>query len=211
MLEPATLFAFCLTALLFAASPGPNFVFVLTRSVGYGRGEGFASVLGICTGALVHTLAAVFGLSALLASSALAFSVVKYAGAAYLIFLGVKTLIQRDAVGTGEVRLDRAGNKRAYRQGVVTMLLNPKAALYYFAFLPQFVDPSLGAASGQLLVLGLIQAAAALTVYTGVALSAGTIGSLLKRNLTARKVQKCVTGCTYLVLGATVAVNGRKG
>lgn len=211
MLEPATLFAFCLTALLFAASPGPNFVFVLTRSVGYGRGEGIASVLGICTGALVHTLAAVFGLSALLASSVLAFSIVKYAGAAYLIFLGIRTLLQREVVGTGGVRLDRAGSGRAYRQGVVTMLLNPKAALYYFAFLPQFVDPSLGAASGQLLVLGLIQAAAALTVYTGVALSAGTIGSLLKRNLTARKVQKWVTGCAYLVLGATVAVSGKRG
>ncbi len=211
MPDPAALLAFFLTALLFDASPGPNFVYVLTRSVGYGRGEGFASVLGICTGSVVHTLAAVFGLSALLASSALAFSVVKYAGATYLIFLGLKMLLTPDAASPGEVQLERAGNGRAYRQGVVTMLLNPKAALYYFAFLPQFVDPSLGAASGQLLVLGLIQAAAALTVFTGVALSAGTVGSLLRRNLMARKVQKWVTGCTYLVLGATVAVSGRKG
>lgn len=210
MLEPAALLAFCLTAFLFAASPGPNFVFVLTRSVGYGRGEGLSSVLGIGTGALIHTLAAVFGLSALLASSALAFSVIKYAGAAYLIYLGVKTLLQRDEAATSDVHLDRAGNGRAYRQGIVTMILNPKAALYYFAFLPQFVDPSLGSASQQLLVLGLIQAAAAIAVYTGVALSAGTVGSLLKRHRTARRVQKWVTGCIYLMLGATTAVSGSK-
>lgn len=210
MLEPTALLAFCLTALLFAASPGPNFFFVLTRSFGYGRGEGLASVLGIGTGSLVHTLAAVFGLSALLASSALAFSVVKYAGAAYLIYLGVKTLMQREKDVTSDARPYQAGNGRAYRQGIVTMVLNPKAALYYFAFLPQFVDPSLGSASWQLLVLGLIQAGAALTVYTGVALSAGTVGGLLKRHSAARKVQKWVTGCIYLLLGATTAVSGSK-
>lgn len=210
MLEPTALLAFSLTALLFAASPGPNFVFVLTRAVGFGRGEGFASVLGICTGSLVHTLAAVLGLSALLASSALAFSTVKYAGAAYLIFLGVKTLLQREQVSVVVASLGRAGGARAFRQGLVTMLLNPKAALYYFAFLPQFVDPSLGTAQSQLLVLGLIQAAAAFTIYTGVSLSAGMVGGLLRRNLAARRVQKWVTGCTYLVLGASVAVSGRK-
>lgn len=212
MLEPAALLAFFLTALLFAASPGPNFVFVLTRAVGYGRAEGFASVLGIgiCAGALVHTLAVVLGLSALLASSALAFSAVKYAGAAYLIFLGVKTLLQQERADSGVTPLGRAGGARAFRQGLVTMLLNPKAALYYFAFLPQFVDPSLGAAQSQLLMLGLIQAAAAFTIYTGVSLSAGMVGSLLRRNLAARKVQKWVTGCTYLVLGASMAVSGRK-
>ncbi len=210
MPEPATLLAFSLTALLFAASPGPNFFFVLTRAVSHGRAEGFASVLGICTGALVHTLAAVLGLSALLASSALAFSAVKYVGAAYLIFLGVKTLLQRERTDVEVTSLGRTGGARAYRQGVVTMLLNPKAALYYFAFLPQFVDPSRGAPSEQLLVLGLIQAAAALTVYTGVTLAAGTVGSLLRRNLAARKVQKWVTGCAYLLLGTSVAVSGRK-
>jgi len=209
MLEPAALLAFSLTALLFAASPGPNFIFVLTRSVGYGRTEGLASTLGICTGALVHTLAAAFGLSALLASSAVAFSFVRYAGAAYLIYLGVRTLLQRGhEVDAG--RPGHAGNGRAYRQGVVTMVLNPKAALYYFAFLPQFVDPTLGAVPTQLLALGLIQAAAALTVYTGVAFSAGTVGSLLRRNHAARRVQRWLTGTTYLVLGASVAVGGRR-
>ncbi len=208
MPEPHTLLLFALTALLFAASPGPNFVFVLTRSISHGRAEGLMSALGIGTGALFHTLAAVLGLSALLATSALAFSTLKLVGAVYLIYLGVRVLLSDSAqlpfAVTGAV--DRAA---AYRQGFVTMLLNPKAAVYFLAVLPQLVDPSIGSASGQLLVFGTVQALAAVSVYTAVALLAASLGRWLGRSAAARRTQKWVTGGTYIVLGAGLALSGR--
>ena len=209
MPTPHTLMLFSGIALLFAASPGPNFVYVLSRSVGYGRHEGLMSVLGIGTGALVHTTAAVLGISALLSASAVAFDVVKYAGVAYLIFLGVKTLLKRDTATELETRAT-SGNSKAYRQGLVTMLLNPKAALYYFSFLPQFVDPNLGNVSIQLTVFGVMQALAAVTVYTLVAFSAGFVGELIRRRKRFRQAQQWVTGCTYVALGAGIALTGRK-
>ena len=206
MPDPATLLLFAATALLFAASPGPNFVFVLTRSVSHGRTEGLMSVLGIGTGALVHTLAAVLGLSALLATSALAFGAVKLLGAAYLIYLGVKVLLaDAAALPTAAGATDRGA---AYRQGLATMVLNPKAAVYFLAVLPQFVDAS-SPAAGQLLVLGTVQALAAVAVYTVVAFAAGSVGRFLERSLKARRAQKWATGCTYIALGAGLALGGR--
>ncbi len=207
MPDSATLLLFTATALLFAASPGPNFVFVMTRSVSHGRTEGLMSVLGIGTGALVHTLAAVLGLSALLATSALAFGAVKLLGAAYLVYLGVRVLLA-DAAEL-PVAAAGAGDKvAAYRQGLLTMLLNPKAAVYFLAVLPQFVDAS-SPAAGQLLVFGVVQALAAVTVYTVVAFGAGAVGRLLARNRRARRVQKWFTGLTYIALGAGLAFGGR--
>lgn len=207
MPEPATLLLFTATALLFAASPGPNFVFVLTRSVSHGRAEGLMSVLGIGTGALVHTLAAVLGLSALLATSALAFAAVKLLGAVYLVYLGVRVLLG-DAAELPVARAGASNKAAAYRQGLVTMLLNPKAAVYFLAVLPQFVDAS-SPAPGQLLVFGTVQALAAMMVYTAVAFGAAAVGRLLARNLRARRVQKWATGLTYIALGAGLAFGGR--
>lgn len=207
MPDPATLLLFAATALLFAASPGPNFVFVLTRSVSHGRTEGLMSVLGIGTGALVHTLAAVLGLSALLATSALAFGVVKLLGAAYLIYLGVRVLLT-DAAALPTAAAGATDRGAAYRQGLATMVLNPKAAVYFLAVLPQFVDAS-SPAAGQLLVLGTVQALAAVTVYTVVAFAAGSVGRFLGRSLKARQAQKWATGCTYIALGAGLALGGR--
>ncbi len=208
MPEPATLLLFAATALLFAASPGPNFVYVLTRSISHGRVEGVMSVFGIGTGALFHTLAAVLGLSALLATSALAFGAVKLLGALYLVYLGVRVLLgdssQLPVTSAGQVH-----RRAAYRQGLVTMLLNPKAAVYYLAVLPQFVDLSRGAASSQLFIFGVIQALAAVVVYTVVAFGAAAVGRRLARSVTARRVQKWFTGCTYIVLGASLALSGR--
>lgn len=166
------------------------------------------SVLGIGTGALVHTLAAVLGLSAILATSALAFGAVKLLGAVYLVYLGVRVLLENAAeLPVAQVG---AGNRvAAYRHGLTTMLLNPKAAVYYLAVLPQFVDPLRGAPGGQLLVFGTIQALAAVAIYTVVAFGAAAVGRLLARNLRARRVQKWLTGLTYLALGASLAFGGR--
>ena len=207
MPESHTLLLFALTALLFAASPGPNFIFVLSRSVSYGRAEGLMSVLGIGTGALLHTLAAVLGLSALLATSALAFGTVKVLGAVYLVYLGVRVLLGDSAqLPVSSANADKGA---AYRQGLLTMMLNPKAAVYFLAVLPQFVDPSRGAASGQLLVFGSVQTLAAVSVYTFVAFAAAFTGRRLARSVAARRVQKWFTGCTYIALGAGLALGGR--
>ena len=210
MPTPSTLTLFAGIALLFAASPGPNFIFVLSRSLSYGRKEGFFSVLGIGLGALVHTAAAVLGISALLETSALAFSVVKYAGAAYLIYLGLKTLLQKSVEAEPETARAPSSPWQAVRQGFVTMILNPKAALYYFSFLPQFVDSSLGTATLQLAVFGLMQGMAAVSVYALVALFAGSVGKLFKRHSGFRAAQRTLTGIIYLLLGASIAVSGRK-
>lgn len=207
MPELHTLSLFALTALLFAASPGPNFVYVLTRSVSYGRLEGVMSTLGIGTGALLHTCAAVLGLSALLATSALAFNAVKVLGAAYLIYLGIRVLLSDDT--HAYTSLGKAQGGGAYRQGLTTMMLNPKAAVYFLAFLPQFVDPSRGAAASQLFIFGCIQALAAVSVYTCVSLVAGSMSSWLRRSLTFRRAQKWLTGCTYIALGTGLALGGR--
>jgi len=207
MPEPHTLLLFAATALLFAASPGPNFIYVLTRSLSYGRAEGLMSVLGIGTGALFHTLAAVLGLSALLATSALAFSVVKYAGAAYLVYLGVRTLLSRSAQ-TWDVVEGTRNHAAAYRQGLVTMILNPKAALYFLAFLPQFVDPSRGTAAGQLLLFGVIQTFTEVSVFVCLVLIAGLVSSWLRRSATFVRAQKWLAGCTYIALGTGLALTG---
>ncbi len=208
MPEPHTLLLFAVTALLFAASPGPNFIFVLSRSVSHGRTDGLMSVLGIGTGALFHTLAAVLGLSALLATSALAFSTVKLLGAVYLIYLGIRVLLGTHAPPTASV--GETNRSAAYRQGLLTMMLNPKAAVYYLAVLPQFVDASRGTAPLQLLVFGTVQAFAAVLVYTVVAFLAASVGLWLGQSVRARRIQKWFTGGTYIVLGAGLALGGRK-
>lgn len=209
MPTPQTLIAFAGVALLFAASPGPNFIYVLSRSVGQGRRDGLASVAGIVSGAAVHTGAAVLGISALLMASEVAFDVVRVAGAVYLVVLGVRTLRQPDSAGNDPAMRDLS-RSRSYRDGLVTMVLNPKAALYYVAVLPQFVDAAAGSPAVQLAVFGAMQALAALVVYTGVAVAAGPVGDRVRHSLRWRRGQRWATGITYLGLGAALALSGRR-
>lgn len=207
MPEPHSLLLFTLAALLFSASPGPNFIFVLTRSLSRGRGDGVMSVLGIGVGALLHTLAAVLGVSALVSTSALAFTAMKTLGALYLIYLGVKTLLSRaEAVSTVPLLTD---GRAAFREGFVTMMLNPKVALYFLAFLPQFVDPSRQAA-GQLLVLGSAQVVAEVSVLLLLACGAGMLSGSLRAHPVFLKSQKYFTGSVYLLLGSFLMLSGRK-
>ena len=208
MPEAHTLLLFVLTAFLFAASPGPNFVFVLTRSVSRGRADGLMAVLGIGVGALLHTLAAVLGVSALLQSSALAFTVLKTLGALYLIYLGliylgIKTLLTYE---TNEPAPRAVPARRAaFREGFVTMVLNPKVALYFLAFLPQFVDPT-KSTTGQLLVLGSAQVVAEVSVLMALAAIAGTLSGYLKQRPGLLRSQKYVMGGVYLLLGSVLAL-----
>src|SRR5438045_1870273 len=132
-------------ALVLLLIPGPAVLYIVARSAEQGRMAGFISDLGIHSATMVHVLAAALGLSALLASSALAFSIVKYAGAGYLIYIGVRRILSRTDTPAAQLELPRRSLGRLYRDGFVVNLLNPKTALFFLAFLPQFVDPSRGA------------------------------------------------------------------
>ncbi len=208
----ASLGVFAVAALALLLTPGPAVLYIVARSVEQGRIAGLASVCGITTGTLVHVLAAALGLSALLASSALAFAVVKYAGAAYLIYVGVRRILDRSGAPTAAQDLPRRTLRRLYRDGFVVNLLNPKTALFFLAFLPQFVDPSRGGVAFQVVFLGLTFALMGLMSDGLYALAAGSAGRWVRRNSRALRWQRCVTGGVFIGLGLTAALagNGRK-
>jgi threonine/homoserine/homoserine lactone efflux protein len=202
VIDPNTLPVFAAAALALAVVPGPAVLYIVARSVDQGRFAGLVSALGICVGSLVHVTAATIGLSSLLASSATAFTVVKYAGAAYLILLGIHRLLTREEVAEVAARPPRALRK-IFRDGVVVNVLNPKTALFFLAFLPQFVDPAQGAATLQILVLGLVFTVIALSSDSLWALAAGTAGGLLRRSRWYLGVKRWVTWTVLVALGAS--------
>jgi len=205
MPDPSRLALFVGAALLLLVVPGPSVLYIVTQSVSHGRRAGIASVAGITTGTLVHIAAATVGLSALLASSALAFDVVKYLGAAYLIVVGLRRLTGLEA--NERPHLDRARNLgRLYRQGIVVNVLNPKTALFFLAFLPQFVEPARGAAWLQILALGLLFAALGFCSDGVWALIAGTLGERLRRSTRFPAIQRYVSGSVCVGLGAVAAL-----
>ena len=154
MPELHTFVIFAAASAAFLAVPGPSVIYIVSRSLAEGRTAGIVSALGIQAGGLVHVTAATIGVSALLASSATAFSVVKYAGAAYLILIGIRRLLDGEEPEPGDG--GPADRKRLFWQGVVVNSLNPKTALFFLAFLPQFVDPERGAVAPQVLALGVL-------------------------------------------------------
>jgi threonine/homoserine/homoserine lactone efflux protein len=208
----ASIGVFCVAAVLLLLTPGPAVLYIVARSVEQGRIAGLASVCGITTGTLVHVLAAALGLSALLTSSALAFSVVKYAGAAYLIYIGARRILGRPDTQAAQVALPRRSLGRLYRDGFVVNLLNPKTALFFLAFLPQFVEPARGAVAFQFAFLGLLFALMGLTSDGVYALVAGTAGQWVKRNGQYLRWERFLTGGMFIGLGVTAAFagNGRK-
>jgi threonine/homoserine/homoserine lactone efflux protein len=191
---------FAVAALALAVVPGPAVLYIVAQSVDQGRIAGLVSALGISVGSLVHVVAATIGLSSLLASSATAFTVVKYAGAAYLIFLGARRLLRRERFEEERARAPRS-RRRLFVDGVVVNVLNPKTALFFLAFLPQFVDPEQGLATLQILVLGLAFTVIALCSDSVWALAAGTLGSWLRRSRWYLGVKRWVTGTVFVGLG----------
>jgi threonine/homoserine/homoserine lactone efflux protein len=192
-------------ALLLLVVPGPSVLYIVTQSVSHGRRAGIVSVAGITTGTLVHIAAATVGLSALLASSALAFDVVKYLGAAYLIAVGIRRLAGWER-GAGPQARDTRDFRRLYRQGIVVNTFNPKTALFFLAFLPQFVDPGRGTPWLQILALGLLFAALGFFSDGAWALVAGTLGERLRRSRRFPAVQRYVSGSVFVGLGAIAAL-----
>jgi threonine/homoserine/homoserine lactone efflux protein len=203
----STLALFCSAALVLLIIPGPSVLFIVTRSVEHGRRAGLVSVLGTHAGSLVHVAAAAFGLSTLIVSSALAFSAVKYLGAAYLIWLGIR----RWRAGDRRL-LDGVGSSAAsghvFRQALLVSALNPKTAIFFLAFLPQFVAIERGAVTVQVLVLGLVFIALGLVSDGTYALAASALGRVLRRSRRARRVERYVSTSVYLGLGATAAATG---
>ncbi len=202
MIDPATFAVFLAAALLLAAVPGPGMLYVLARTVRGGRREGLLSTAGTAMAGVVHTLAAALGLSAVLATSAAAFTAVKWAGAAYLLYLGLSTLLGR---GEGEGPSPRPAARGALRQGLVTEVLNPKTALFFLAFVPQFIDLS-GNAFAQFVLLGLVTTLLTSGADLVVALAADPLSRALRRNPRLRTLQRTASGGTLLALGVYVAV-----
>jgi threonine/homoserine/homoserine lactone efflux protein len=199
--DATAVWLFCGAALALLAIPGPAVLYIVVQSAEQGRRVGLASVAGIHLGTLVHVAAATAGLSALIVASALAFSVVKYAGAAYLVYLGVRKLLERSS---GEqVERPREPLSRAFRRGIVVNVLNPKTALFFLAFLPQFVDPDRGTVWSQVLILGLLFVALGVVSDSLYALAAGTVGALLRRR---REALRYGSGVVYIGLGAAAAL-----
>jgi len=197
-------------AIVLLVIPGPAVLYIVARSIDQGRKAGLASCSGIATGGLVHIMAAALGLSALLVSSAIAYSVVKYAGAAYLIYLGIKKLRERPVSVDGMKPVQPASLRSIYGQGVLVQVLNPKAAIFFFAFLPQFVDPRRGPVTLQLLALGMLFTTMGLTSDSLWALTAGSAAGWLQRNRTFLRYQPYVSGSVYIGLGLATAASGSR-
>jgi threonine/homoserine/homoserine lactone efflux protein len=196
---------FLLAALILLLTPGPAVLYIIARSMDQGRLAGFVSVLSIEVGNSFHVLAATLGLSAILLSSALAFTIVKYLGAAYLIYLGIRRLLTRS--DDHEIaRFQPQSLRRIFSQGVVVAILNPKTALFFLAFLPQFVDPSAGSVTLQLLTLGGLFVSMAIVTDGLYALLASTAGGWLKRNRSFLLAERYVVGSVYISLGVTAAL-----
>jgi threonine/homoserine/homoserine lactone efflux protein len=210
MPEPSTLGIFAIATIGLLVIPGPAVTYIVTRSIDQGRAAGLVSVLGIHVGTLVHIVAATVGLSAILASSAAAYATVKYLGAAYLVFLGVRTVLRtrEDEDGQGSIR--PASLSRIFRQGVVVNVLNPKTALFFLAFLPQFVEPSRGPAALQTLVLGLTFIVLGLISDGTYAMLSARLGSWLKSRPRFARNRRLFTGGVLVTLGVAAAVSGRR-
>ena len=189
--------------------PGPAVFYIVTRAMDHGRRGGLASALGVNLGIMVHVAFAVLGLSVLLASSAAAFNVVKYVGAAYLIYVGIRRLLDREEVPTADTAPVRS-QRRLFSQGVIVSVLNPKLALFFVAFLPQFVDRARGNVRVQLLIFGLLFEAIALCTDGSYALLAGTMGRALRNRKSYARAERYVAGGIYIVLGAAAAATGNR-
>jgi threonine/homoserine/homoserine lactone efflux protein len=205
----ATLGLFVAAALALLLIPGPAVIYIVSRSIEQGRLAGFVSDLGIHAATLVHIAAASLGLSALLMSSALAFAVVKYLGAAYLIWLGLRKIFGPYAALDENSVSPRVSHLRLFRDGFIVNLLNPKTALFFLAFLPQFVVVGRGRVAMQIAFLGLLFAGLGLVTDGCYALAAGTAGNWIKRNRGHLRFERYISGTVLVGLGLTTAFVGQ--
>ncbi len=211
MIDPHRFSLFLGAAILLAIAPGPGMLYVLARTLAGGRREGVLSSLGTFLGGLAHVLAAATGLSIVLATSATAFAAVKYAGAAYLIYLGIRMIISARKNQDAEIRIPSGrAPKNPFWQGIATEVLNPKTAIFFLAFIPQFVNRASGGVFWQFLLLGTISVALNTSCDLIVTFMAAPIGARLRSSASLRRRQRTATGLTLIGLGAFVAVSDSK-
>ncbi len=207
MPDTAGLIVFMTATLALNLTPGPDMLYVIARSVGQGQRAGVISALGIGAGCLAHTFAAALGLSALLMSSSLAYDLVKYAGAVYLVYLGARLLLDKSPAQEQSV-LEPVSLKSIFYQGVVTNVLNPKVALFFLAFLPQFARND-GSITWQIIFLGLIFNISGTLVNIIVALLGGRLSKAFKHRTAFSQAQKRITGIVFIALGLRLAFTKR--
>lgn len=206
MSTPTNFMLFFSAALILAITPGPGIFYVMTRSLKGGRTEGITSALGTAVGGMAHVLAAALGLSVILATSAVAFNLVKYLGAGYLIYLGIKTLLSKEVLPDAD-SVEATGSQRAFLQGIAVEVLNPKTALFFLAFIPQFVDPT-DMVFAQFVLLGTTSVFLNTSADFVVAALAGPIGERLQDSRRLRTGQRLFTGSGLIALGGYVALTG---
>jgi len=209
MFESSQLYLFLIASLALLLSPGPAVLYIVARSINQGRMAGIVSVLGVETANFFHASAAALGLSAILLSSALAFDIVKYLGAAYLIYLGIRKIVARENEAKTEVGQPESLS-RIYSQGVVVNLFNPKTALFFFAFLPQFVNASNGNITLQIFLLGIMFVVMAVITDSAYAIISSSIANQLNANQNFARNQRYFTGLIYIGLGVVTAFSGSK-
>lgn len=208
MFDTASLLIFITAAVVLVVTPGPAVLYIVGRSLEQGRIAGIVSALGIASAGVVHVVLAVLGVSAILTQSEVAFTLIKYAGAAYLIYLGARTLLTKVKNPT-DLTFNRMSLSQIYRQGVIVNMLNPKTALFFLAFLPQFVNPERGSVTAQLLMLGVIFVTIAVVSDGVYGIAAGSIRELLLTKPRTMQWQKYISGTIYIGLGILTALSGQ--
>ncbi|MEL6162001.1 MAG: LysE family translocator [Cyanobacteria bacterium J06627_32] len=208
MIDQATLFTYMAVLLGFVFMPGPATLMTLARASSSGTRIGVATALGIAAGDFFHTVMAVVGMSAIILTSAFLFGLIKYMGAAYLVYLGLKAIFEKVEYGQPDIA-KRLTLGMAFRQAVLAEILNPKSALFFLAFLPQFVKPENGSVSLQLMVLGILFILTGLLSTLLVAMSAGSVGSFLRRYPVVLRQQGKVVGGIYCGLGLRLALQDK--
>lgn len=203
-----TLLTFAVAATLLVVVPGPNLVYIVTRGIDQGRRAAVVSALGVETGTLVHVLLATVGLSAVIASSEMLFTIIRFAGAGYLIWLGIANIRSRPADLALDPGLPRMRLRRIYGQGVIVNVLNPKVAIFFLAFLPQFVDRDRGGAAAQILILGIVLVLIGVASDLVYAIASGQIGSWLNARPAVARQRLRFSGAVYMLLGVVAAMTG---
>ena len=199
---------FLIAGIILNITPGSDTMYILTRSIAQGKKAGYYSVYGIVTGGLIHTIFASFGLSIILAKSAIAFSIVKYVGVAYLVYLGIKILIDKSNVFENDKsKIVSMNLTKIYRQGVLTNLLNPKVALFFLAFLPQFINPNYTQGALPFLILGLTFMTTGTMWCLFLAYSSSLITGTLRKNDKIGKIMQKLSGLIFVGLGLKLMTN----
>lgn len=209
MIPIESLLTFFAASVLLALAPGPDNIFVLAQSAVHGRKAGLLITLGLCTGLFGHTFAVVVGVAAIFQASALAFTMLKLAGACYLLYLAWQAFRASAAAQARPGAAVALDGWQLYRRGIIMNLTNPKVSIFFLAFLPQFADPARGSLAGQLLALGGLFIVAALIVFSAIAVAAASIGRWLQRSTRAQVIMNRVAGAIFAALALKLLVTER--